>query len=162
MPPIPIQFRRRIIDSKRTSLLVFAEYHFNRLQFANPPLPHHFDSQPKSLVIALPRSDLNDLPCFLHNVTNQFAFINRERQRFLAVHILASSTGVNQHLRVPMVGSTDGDDIYVVVREQLLIVLVNSRCATKGGTSLFADMPVNVAQRHNVTVRLPLWAITEP
>ena len=59
---------------------------------------------------------------FFHNWLDEFAFGNGQRQRFFTIDISPRSHCVNRNRHVPMIRSTDNDNIRFFVFKQLAIV----------------------------------------
>ena len=60
--------------------------------------------------------------CCSRRLDHLAAFGDRQRQRLLAVHVLARLAGVDRHQRVPVVGRGDDDGVDVLAVEQLAVV----------------------------------------
>ena len=105
------------------------------------------------MIAPLPRSDLHDAAGFRYHSADELALVDRERQRLLAIHVLAGATGIDEHLRVPMVGRANRDDVDVAAREQVAIVFVDRRRAAKRGPRLLANIAIDVADRNDIAMR---------
>ena len=125
-------------------------------QFADPSLAHHFAGQSKSMIAPLPRAHLHDAAGLGHDLAHQLAFVDGERQRLFAVHVLAGPTSVDDHPRVPMVGRADHDHVQVRAVEQLAIVFVQFGFAAELLASLFGDLTIDVGDRYHVALGLGL------
>ena len=63
------------------------------------------------MIAALPGADLDDRRRSADLSPQDFAFVDRQRQRFFAIDIFSRSRRIDQHFRVPVIGHTDQHDI---------------------------------------------------
>jgi hypothetical protein len=131
---------------------VLTKSDFDSLQPADAALPDHFNGQPKPLVTSLPRSDLHDPVRLFDDVADNLPFVHSQRQRFFAIHILSGPAGVHEHLCVPMIGSTDRDDIDILPRQELTVILINGGRTAEAGARLLSDMLIHVTDSDDVAV----------
>ena len=71
------------------------------------------------------RAHLEDAVGSLHRLADHTAFVDRQRQRFFAVDVLAGRQRVDGDLDVPMVGHADDDRLHVLAIEHLVVVLID-------------------------------------
>ena len=82
----------------------------------------HGPQKDRSVLAALLGSHLENLARLLDDLNNLLAFLDGQREGLFAIDILARLQGFDADLRVPVVGSADGDDINVLPFEQLAII----------------------------------------
>ena len=75
-------------------------------------------------VAALPLSDLYDTVVFLGSTYHDITFFDTVSQRFFAINIFSGFAGGNHLEAVPMVGSTDDNDVHIFVVDQLPPVFI--------------------------------------
>jgi hypothetical protein len=131
---------------------VFSEDHIDGLERADATGADHFDSEPEAVVAALPRADLDDAFGFGGDAAYDASFVNCEREWLFAVDVLTCAESVDQHARVPVVRGTNQDDVAFAAVEHFAVVFEECGRAAEGGTRLFADMAVNVADSRQITV----------
>ena len=73
------------------------------LHLADAAVSHQFASQAKACVAALLAAGLQDAARLLGDAHQPFAFVDRERQRLFAVHVLAGAHGGHRHQHMPVV-----------------------------------------------------------
>ena len=81
-----------------------------------------------------------------------FAFVDRERQGFLAVDILVRLQRVDCDFRMPMIGRSNDDDVNVLVVERLAIVSMNCGFATKALFGAGTSSTIDVANGQHITI----------
>ena len=95
------------------------------------------DGEQEHAVVVAPllRADLHDAVGLLGDLAELLPLVDRERERLLAVDVLAGLHGVDADLGVPVVGRADDDGVDVLAVEDLAVVLVDVGLA-------LADVPV--------------------
>ena len=139
LPLVPVERRRHGPWLKRPADIVFAKHYFHSLEFANPALPHHLHGRAKPMVAAMPGAHLHDPVRGGHRLADLLPLVDRERERLLAVDVLPRLDGVDEHLRMPVVGRADQDHADPLVVEESAVVDV----AVGGG-----DAGVDLVGRH--------------
>jgi len=66
--------------------------------------------------------------------------------------VLAGQAGGRGDRRVPMVGRADRDQVDVLPLEQAAVVFVKVRLSAELRAGLLGDLPIDVADRHDVAV----------
>jgi hypothetical protein len=97
------------------------------LDLADASGAHERDGQEEDPVViaALLGADLHDAARLLGDPAERLALVDRQRQRLLAVDVLARLHGVDADLGVPVVGRADDDGVDVLAVEELAVVLVD-------------------------------------
>jgi len=101
------------------------------------------------IVAPLLRADLEHAARLAGHPADPLALVNRQRQRFLTVHILAGAHRRDGDGGVPVVGRADGDDLDVLAVQQLAVVLVDRALALVSGGESFGMAAVDVANKHD-------------
>jgi hypothetical protein len=86
----------------------------------------------------------------LDDFTNLDSFVDCQSKGFLAVDVLSGAAGVDEHLCVPMVRGADGYDIDILSGEEFAIVFESHRGASERRFGLFADVPIDIADGHDI------------
>jgi hypothetical protein len=102
------------------------------------------------LVAALLRADLECLAALGDRLDEQLAFVDGQRERLLAVDMLASRQGGECDRRVPMVGCADRHRFDIRPIEQLAIVLDDVGLLEMLGLGSFGVATIDVANGHNI------------
>jgi hypothetical protein len=150
---IPIQMRRRVFGGKGSARRVLADAYHGPFQTAEPPSRHRLARQAFDVVAAVARANLKNTPRLADHPHQQLALVHRQGQRFFTVDVLARLAGGDRHRGMPVVGRADEHDVHVRAFEQLAVVLVQRRLATEMLDRLLADLPVDIADRHDVAER---------
>ena len=78
LPKVPVEVFWRSDFFKRATHFIFSEDDFHRLQSSQATGPDKFDCLSKATVTALPGADLHNLFGCHRDISNSFAFIDRE------------------------------------------------------------------------------------
>src|SRR5258707_14909825 len=84
---IPIQFRRHRDGAERTFARTSRQTDDDVLELADAPIPNQLAGEPKIPIAALLAAHLENGFVLFDGLHQPLAFINRERQRLLAVNI---------------------------------------------------------------------------
>ena len=90
---------------------------------------------------------------FLDHPAQSLAFVDGQRERFLAVDVDSGLRGVDGDLRVPVIGRGNEHDVDLLLLEHPAVVLVDLRRAAETRPGLLADVPIHVGDGHDVAVR---------
>jgi hypothetical protein len=93
---------------------------------------------------------LDNASGLLDDFTNLDSFVNGQGKGFLAVNVLTGAAGVDDHWSVPMVRGADGYDIDIFSGKQFAIVFASKRGASERRFGLFADVPIDIADGHDI------------
>ena len=97
------------------------------------------------MLAPLLRADLKHAAGFLHGVADAEAFVDRQRERLLAVHVAAGPQRGDGDRHVPVVGRADRDDVRLLLLEQLAVVAVQLQLVVELGVELGRVDVVDVA-----------------
>ncbi len=143
-----------LLHGKRTAGLVLAQHDRHLAELANASLAHQFASRAQVMIAALPRAHLHDAAGFLDHLAKQLAFVDRERQRLFAVHVLAGAAGVDQHPRMPVIGRANHHHVNVGPLEQPTVVFKQLGLAAELLAGFFGDLAIDVGNGHHVSLGL--------
>ena len=116
------------------------DLHLDRVQAANPALPDHLHGEAVGGGRAALRPGLVDRAETAAGVHQLAALTDGERDRLLAVNVLAGARGVDGTEPVPAVAGGDGNGVHVLARQQLAEIRV-------GGAVLVAVIGVHLLLR---------------
>jgi hypothetical protein len=90
-PHVPVEIFRHRRFLERPFTAARRQPHVDFLDLAEPSIANEFARQSKVSIAALLTSRLKDALRFLLRFNESFAFVDRQRQRFFAIDILAGS-----------------------------------------------------------------------
>ena len=125
-PHLPVEFLRRLRDGERTSRRTAVDADRHLLDVAEQPLVDHVHrSQELILLAPLLRADEKlELRKLLRGGPGQPVFLERQRERLLAEHVLARLQRLDRDLHVPVVRRDDADNVDVVPVEHVAVIAV--------------------------------------
>ena len=144
-PEVPVQFLGRLPAVERPARDGVAHGRLGREFAAQASAAgdgHGFEKGPLELAPLL-RAHLKHPAALLHRPADDLALLDRQRQRFFAIHVLAGLHCIDGDLDVPMVGRADGDGLHVPAVEHLAVILIDLALAAE----LLGEV-VGVAQMH--------------
>ena len=127
----------------------------HRVQFAEVAVAGQLAGEAEPAVGALLRARLQDAPGAPHRLANGSPLSDRQRQRLLAVHVLARLHRLNGHERMPVFRRSDRHGVNIRPRKEFAEVLRRQTPLCAGlGVNRLADLlglrTANVAHRHDL------------
>ena len=140
-PHVPVQLAGGLLLGEGAAGGTAADGRGHPLDLADASGTHQRDGQEEDPVVIAPLlgADLHDAARLLGDPAEHLALVDRQRQRLLAVDVLARLHGVDADLGVPVVGRADDDGVDVLAVEELAVVLVDVGLP-------FADVLVSLAR----------------
>jgi hypothetical protein len=124
-------------------------------QFADASIANRFARQMKSLAAALLGAGLENNAVVAHGFDDMFAFVNSQRERFLAVNILLRLCRGDVDQGMPVVGHCLDYDINLVMIEEFAEIIELRGClatpAKLPSSGIYMGL-INVTQGNNVPV----------
>ena len=166
-PEVPIELRGRCGFRKRPAdvTTIDADRHF--LNVAQQSLLHHVNrtQEPVPITALLRAHDEDLVAVLLARLANELVFLQRERQGFLAKHMLAGLQRLDGNLHVPMVGSHHTHDVNVLPLQNFAVVAVHVGLALADVgmvLGLLGMFGIDITDGHNVAEPRVFARVTLP
>ena len=155
-PHVPIELLRRFTLRERSADVTTVNANGDFLNVAEQTFLDHVDrSQEETFVASLLCADDEDaVGVFFAGIPNQLVLFERERERFLAEHMLACLQRFDGNLHVPVIWRNDANDVDVISLENLAVVGVRVGLTLAELVVVLGSfcMPrINIADSENVT-----------
>ncbi len=126
-PHVPVQLGGGLRHGERAAGRAVADGRRDLPDLADPARADHGHGQQEHPVVVAPLlgADLDDPAGLLGDLAELLALVDGQRQRLLAVDVLARPHGVDADLGVPVVGRADDDGVDILAIEELAVVLVD-------------------------------------
>src|SRR5262249_42303235 len=127
LPEVPVQLLRHRRLGERSAVQPRGQDRLDPGELADPAVADQLAGLPEARVAALLAAGLEDALGVAPRRDEALALVDRQRERLLAVDVLARLEGGEVDQRVPVVGGAVDDDMDVLALQQLTEVLVDRR-----------------------------------
>ena len=152
LPHIPVETGGHGSFLERPLAATMRQPDIDVLELAQAAVADQLTGKAEILVTTLLAAGLENAFGFAHGFHQSFPFVDRQRERFLTVNILARLERGEIDQRVPMVGRAIDDEMNVIALEQLAEILVRLRVGPGLGRLREIGL-VHVAHRQHLTQR---------
>ena len=124
-PHVPVEFLGRLDFLDRSAGRVAADAALDARDLADATGANHIGREAELRhLAALLAPGLEHLLRLLHGLLEEQGFLDGQRQRLLAVHVLALAKGFERDQRVPVIGDRDDHRVHVLAGHHFAVVLV--------------------------------------
>ena len=154
-PPFPVQRGRRIDLLERAAGVRRADLAGHPFHLANAAGLHQRDRCKELLLelASLLRAHLEHAAGLLDCLADELAFVDGERERLLAVNILARLERLDRDLHMPVIGHANVYDLDIFAIKHMAVIFVGVAGAVEVAVGCFEMLLVDIAQRDHVQER---------